>query len=168
MILKTKRLLISEIKEGDASFYFELFNDKDWIRFISNKNLISVAETKTYIKDVLIPTYTKNGLGFFTVFLSKTNTPIGTATLIQRDNLGFIDVGYGYLPKGRKKGYATEATKRLMLYLKEDLQQKKVGALTKPDNKKSIKLLENLGFKFIKSDFIFNKKHKDNLYTYSF
>lgn len=167
MILKTDRLHISECKITEASFYFELFNDPDWKRFINDKELRSVDDTETYLRDIQIPNLNKNGLGVFTVYLSDSNIPIGAATLIQRDSLEFVDIGYAYLPKGRGKGYAAEATRNMMDYLQEKLQVKKVAAIIKPENQKSIQLVEKIGFQFVKCGPIIDK-NDDNLYLYTF
>lgn len=36
MFLESERLVIRDIKISDASFYFELFSDKDWIKNIND------------------------------------------------------------------------------------------------------------------------------------
>lgn len=148
MILETERLILKRIKITDAPFYFKLFNDSDWIQFISDKGLNSVEQTKLYLRDEFIPKICINGFGFFTVFERKTNIPIGTSTVLQRKKLDFPDIGYGFLPIGRGKGYALEATQRIMDYAKEHLQQQKVYAFTKPNNERSKKLLTKLGFHY--------------------
>ena len=65
MHLESNRLIIREAKVSDAPFYFELFNDPDWIEFIGDKNLKSVKETEIYLKDTLLKNLQTNGLGFF-------------------------------------------------------------------------------------------------------
>ena len=129
MKLESERLIIRDFTLKDASFYFELFNDKDWIRFISDKNLKSVDETEAYLKKMQFQNSKLGGLGFFTVILKETNKAIGTSTALQRDKVDFIDVGYGFLPKGRGKGYATEATKLIIEYVRKKFKQKKYWPL---------------------------------------
>ena len=125
MHLESERLIIRDTKVSDAPFYFELFNDPDWIRFISNKNLKTVKETEVYLKDILLKNSNLGELGFFTVILKETDKPIGTSTALQREQLKFIDIGYGLLPKYRGKGYATEATKLIIEYVRDKFKQKK-------------------------------------------
>ena len=50
MKLESERLIIRDIKVSDAPFYFELFNNPEWIYFISDKNLKSIDETAAYLK----------------------------------------------------------------------------------------------------------------------
>jgi len=163
MILKTDRLTITPSKISEAPFYFELFNDPDWKRFINDKNHKTTKDTEKYLKETL-PITNQNGLGIFTVSITKTNEKIGAATLLKRDFLDHIDIGYAYLPKGRGKGYATEATKKMMDYCKTQLKTTTLNAIIKPNNKSSIKLIESLGFLFEKSDVFFEGNEKDNLY----
>ncbi len=167
MILTTQRLTLTKATLKDAPFYFELFNDSDWIKYINNKNHKTVQDTENYLQETL-PKMNQNGLGFFTVSITKTQEKIGAATLLQRDFLDFIDIGYAYLPKGRGKGYATEATKKILEYCKTSLNVKKLNALIKPKNTSSIKLIKKLGFQFEKCAIYFEGTEKDNLYIFDF
>ena len=167
MKLESERLIIRAIQLNDASFYFELFNDPDWIRFISDKNLKSVEETTVFIKNLLTDDYKKSRLGYFTVLLKETNEAIGVSTALQRETLDFIDVGYGFLPKGRGKGFATEATKLILEYVQQTFKQKKVIAFTKSENEKSQVLLKNLDFKYIGLQAVFSDE-KDAVYEFDF
>ena len=167
MKLESERLLIRDTLVSDAPFYFLLFNDPDWIRYISDKGLKSVKETEAYLEDILLKNSKTGGLGFFTVILKETNEPIGTSTALQRENLDFIDIGYGFLPKGRGKGYATEATKLIIEYVREKFNQKKVYAFTKPENKASQKLVTNLGFNYVGLQVIFDDE-EDAVFEFLF
>lgn len=167
MKLITERLTITDIKVEDAKFYLDLFNDPDWITFINDKNLRTLKDTEAYIKKVVFKKFQKNGLGFFTVFNTKTKEPIGTCSLLKRKNTKFIDIGYGFLPQGRGKGFATEATIALMDYAQHTFKIDTIYALTKPINFSSIKLVESIGFKFLEQRAIFGKE-KDNLYKYEY
>lgn len=167
MKLESERLIIRDTLVSDAPFYFELFNDPDWIKFISDKGLKSVQETEVYLKDILLKNFQTGGLGFFTVILKETSEPIGTSTALQREKLDYIDIGYGFLPKGRGKGYATEATKLIMGYVREKFNQKKIYAFTVPENSASQKLLKNLNFKYVGRKVIFDDE-EDAVYEFEF
>ncbi|MGJ8745280.1 GNAT family N-acetyltransferase [Polaribacter sp.] len=167
MKLESKRLIIRDIKISDASFYFKLFNDPDWIRFISDKNLKSVDETARYLEKMQIENAKLGGLGFFTVILKETNEAIGVSTALHREKLEFVDIGYGFLPKGRNKGYAAEATKLIIEYVRKKFKQKKVFAFTNPKNENSQKLLRKLDFKFVGYQVIFDNE-EDAVFEYAF
>ena len=167
MRLESERLIIQDTKVSDAAFYFELFNDPDWISFISDKNLKTIEATEAYLKEILLKNFNLGGLGFFTVILKETNEPIGTSTALKRELAEYIDVGYGFLPKGRGKGYATEATKLIIEYVREKFKQEKVLAFTKPENTRSQKLLANLEFSYIGKKKIFDDE-EDHVFEYTF
>ncbi len=167
MILESKRLVIRDALVSDAPFYFELFNNPDWIKFISDKNLKSVKETEIYLKDILFKNLQLGGLGFFTVILKETNEAIGTSTALQRDKVNCIDIGYGFLPEARGKGYATEATKLIIEYVRTKFKQEKVYAFTVPENEKSKQLLKKLDFKYIGLQNIFDDV-EDCVFEYKF
>jgi RimJ/RimL family protein N-acetyltransferase len=167
MKLQSERLIIRDIEISDAAFYFELFSDKDWIKFISDKKLKSVEETEVYLRDIAFKNIQKNSFGFFTVILKETSESIGVSTILKRENLEFIDIGYGFLPKGRGKGYAIEATQLIIDYVKTKFKQEKVLAFTKPENIDSQKLLTKLHFKFVGYKVVFNDD-EDAVYEYRF
>ncbi|WP_299673199.1 GNAT family N-acetyltransferase [uncultured Tenacibaculum sp.] len=167
MILESKRLIIKEAEVNEAPFYFELFNDSDWIKYIHDKGLKSVEATEVYLKDILAKNAKLNGLGFFSVLLKETNEFIGMSSAIQREKLDFVDVGYGFLPKARGKGYASEATLLMIDYIKEKFQQEKVLAFTAPENEKSQQLLKRLGFEYVGLETVFEGE-KDCVYEFTF
>lgn len=66
-----------------------------------------------------------------------------------------VELGYTLAPKHQGKGYASEAVKAVIDYLFGSLKKHRVSASVDPDNLKSIRLLEKIGFRkeahFIKS-----------------
>ncbi|GGG96603.1 acetyltransferase [Polaribacter pacificus] len=146
MILRADRINLQPIKPSDAAFYYNLLTDKDWIANIRDSKLENIDAVEAYIKNTLIPNFNYRGLGFYVVRITKTGESIGVSTLIKREALKTVDLGYGFLPKGRGKGYAREATLRLMKYISEELQYPKVLAFTKPSNTPSQNLLIKIGF----------------------
>lgn len=165
MILSTERLTLKMVEVNDAPFYFELFNDPDFIKNINDKNLKSVEETYTFLQQKMIPNLCKDGLGFFTVYEKERNIPIGVSSLLSREKTDHYDVGYAFLPIGRGKGYAFEATECIMKYTKEILKQDKIIAFTMPQNRASKRLLTKLGFNYIGLKEI-HEGNKDSLFEY--
>lgn len=165
MFLESERLIIREAKVEDAPFYFKVYNDPDWLKYINDKGLRSEEETEVYLKDVLDKNSKLNGLGFYTVILKETKELIGTTSALQREKLDYIDVGYAFLPIGRGKGYAKEATELTIGYIKDKFKQEKVYAFTLPQNNKSKKLLKSLGFVFVGMKSVFEGE-EDCVYEY--
>jgi RimJ/RimL family protein N-acetyltransferase len=69
--------------------------------------------------------------------------------LLKRDSLPDPDIGFAFLPEYEGKGYALESAMATLRYASENLQIVKISAITKADNRKSIRLLQGLGFRFI-------------------
>ena len=74
--------------------------------------------------------------------------------IIKRGNLENPDIGFAFLPEFTGKGFAHEIAKATMSFAKDILKLPIVFAITVPNNKTSIKLLEKIGLKFSKA-FIF-------------
>lgn len=92
-----------------------------------------------------------NSSFFYSVFeLKETNTPIGIITFLNRPTFTHPDIGFAMIPKFEKKGYALEATKNYLNAIKKEQITKQVLAITKPENKNSIQLLQKLGLVFDK------------------
>jgi RimJ/RimL family protein N-acetyltransferase len=149
-VLETERLQILEFKKKDAKFVFDLVNEPAWIEFIGDKNVKTLNDASNFIEHKLQLSYKENGFGLFLVQLKELNIPIGMCGLVNRPELDDIDVGFAFLAKHRKKGYAFESSKAMLDYAKNTLKINKIVAITNPNNMASGKLLEKLGFTFDK------------------
>jgi RimJ/RimL family protein N-acetyltransferase len=69
---------------------------------------------------------------------------------LKREVLDHVDIGYALLPRYWSKGYALEAVKRTIEYVKNSLGLDRLAAIVNEDNESSIRLLEKLGFRFEK------------------
>ena len=150
MILETERLLIRELTVKDAPFFLELVNDKDWKRFIGDRNVHSLKDAENYLSEKIMTSYDDWGFGFYLVIEKEVSQPIGISGFVKRDELEYVDVGFAFLPLGRGKGYAYEATKTLMDYGINELKFSTILAIANNDNIRSHQLLQKLGFTFTK------------------
>jgi [ribosomal protein S5]-alanine N-acetyltransferase len=142
----TERLLLNDLSLNDAPFIYELVNTPNWIRFIGERNVKNHEDARQYIQKIL-----NNPTANYTVVrLKDAGTPIGAITLLQRDYLGYPDIGFAFLPDYGKKGYAYEASNAVLKAIKEDIKPEYVLATTLKDNVNSIQLLEKLGLSFDK------------------
>lgn len=149
-ILTTERLELLEFTQGDAPFVLELLNSPDWIKYIGDRNIRTLAAAKKYIQDKLIDSYRKHGLGLYLVKRKADNVSIGMVGLVNRETLDDIDVGFGMLPQYAGKGYGYEAAAVVMNYAQHTLKLKRVVAITLPSNEYSIALLKKIGLQFEK------------------
>ncbi len=144
--LTTSRLLIERLTENDADFILELVNTKGWLKFIVDRNVNNKTDALAYIKKI-------NGnqsVKYWTVKLKETNEAIGVITFIKRDYLEHNDIGFAFLPNFANKGYAIEATQKVLNFLVQSNNLTTILATTIPANVSSINLLKKLGLQFYK------------------
>jgi RimJ/RimL family protein N-acetyltransferase len=141
---ETTRLNLSPLTPDDTSFIKELVNSPEWIRFIGQRNINTEEEAKEYIHKIIY----NPDVNYWVVRLKEENMPIGVITFIKRDYLDHHDIGFAFLSKFSKKGYAYEASKVVLDELMKDDKHKEILATTVKDNVNSIKLLEKLGLRY--------------------
>ncbi|MBL0745647.1 GNAT family N-acetyltransferase [Chryseolinea lacunae] len=142
--LTTNRLLLQPLSEQNSELIHTLVNTDGWFRFIGNRNVNSNADAITYIQNIMANTTTI----YWTVTLKETQTAIGVVTLIKRTYLEHTDIGFAFLPEFFNKGYAYEATHKILTHLLHNNLATHILAVTLPDNSSSIRLIEKLGLKF--------------------
>ncbi len=140
-IFQTERLRLNLLSNSDVAFVQELTNTKAWLKFIGDRGTATISGTENYIEKIEQNPNCK----FWKVSLLENDLPIGLITLIKRDYLDDVDIGFAFLPQFCKKGYAFEGSK---IVLDEIAQQSKVSGIcgiTNQENISSIKLLKKLG-----------------------
>lgn len=149
-ILETERLVLRQFELTDAKFIVELVNSPGWLEFIGDRNIRTEEAAINYLQNGPIKSYRDNGFGLCMVEL-KDRTPIGMCGILRRDTLENPDIGFSFLPEFTGSGYAFEIASATINYAKDNLNLKTILAITVPTNRRSIRLLEKLGLKFIKT-----------------
>lgn len=145
-IAETQRLLIRKFTEDDQAFIFELLNSPGWLEFIGDRNIKTLDDARDYITNGPLLSYHKFGFGPYLVALRESELPIGMCSLIKRQELEDVDLGFAFLNSHTGKGYAYEVSCAMINYAKHELRLKKLVAITNTTNARSIRLLEKLGF----------------------
>ncbi len=149
IIYKTNRLQARQATTADAEFILKLLNEPAWHQFIANHSIDTLEKASDYIQQKLLASYANFGFGLWVIEKSDGATPIGLCGLLKRESLEILDIGFAFLSRYRHQGFASEAAIETMNYAKHTLKQDSVAAITDPLNKSSIKLLENIGFKYL-------------------
>ena len=149
-IIETERLSLCKLNPNDVVFIFKLLNTPSWLKYIGDRGIKTMDNARDYIITGPMFSYNKHGFGLWLVKLKNDDTPIGICGLIKRDTLEYIDIGFAFLPEYTGKGYALEAAKATMDYAKNELELKRVVAITTKDNESSIALLKKIGFEYEK------------------
>ncbi|GGC71646.1 GNAT family N-acetyltransferase [Undibacterium terreum] len=168
IVLETERLRLRTISVDDAAFYLELTNDPAWIKNIGDKGLRTVDEARESLLNGPIEMQQRLGFSLYAVERKEDHTALGLCGLIKRDSLEDVDMGYAFLPQFRGKGYAREAAAGVLKYGKDNLNLKRLAAITSPENSDSYLLLEELGFKLDKILVLKGETRQTKLYSYHF
>lgn len=151
-LAETTRLIISKIALKDAGFFLELVNTPNWLKYIGDRNLKTVKDARSYLKNGTLKSYTDFGFGFYKLQFKKgTNKTIGVCGLLKREQLEDVDLGFAMLPEYEGMGFGYEASVAVIKMAKETFNLKKIVAIAQPNNTNSIKLLEKLGFSYEKN-----------------
>jgi RimJ/RimL family protein N-acetyltransferase len=132
----------------DAVFMLRLLNEPSWLQYIGDRGVRTLDDAHAYILNGPVDMYARLGFGFYVVELKEGGTPIGICGLAKRDHLDAVDIGYALLPEHWAQGYAYEAAAAVLEYGLNVLGLKRIIAITSPDNDRSGRLLEKLGFRY--------------------
>ena len=144
-MIGTNRLALLPVTTNDAHFIYRLMNTEGWLRFIGDRKVDTPEKARHYISQLLART----DCTYWVVRLKTNNTPIGVISFLKRDYLEFFDIGFAFLPEYHGKGYAQEASEAVLKQVMQTPEHHTVQATTLPENEKSIKLLQQLGFHFL-------------------
>ena len=144
VFLETDRLLIRPINEGDKVFMFDLMNSDGWLKFIGDRNIKSMQDSLSYIQKIIAnPDY------FYSiVILKENNHPVGLVSFLRRPDFEYPDIGFAFLSDYQQMGLGYEASNAYLEKLREKRLWNRILGITKPNNFKSVCLLERLGFRF--------------------
>jgi [ribosomal protein S5]-alanine N-acetyltransferase len=140
----TSRLCLYELDFSETDFILELVNSPHWIKYIGNRNVNTKEEAAAFIQRIMHNPKIK----YWVVKLRNQQTSMGIVTFIKRDYLDHSDIGFAFLDRFTKKGYAYEATVAVLHEVIKSPEHTHILATTIKENKNSIKLLEKLGFQF--------------------
>ncbi len=146
--LETSRLRIRWLTLDDAGFIRQLVNEPDWIRYIGDRGVASLADATRYLETGPLAMYRQHGFGLNLVELKSGDIPIGLCGLLQRDKLDNPDLGFALLAAFRRRGYAYEAATAVLAHSRDIAASPYIDAILTPDNHASRALLLKLGFEF--------------------
>ncbi|WP_299520865.1 GNAT family N-acetyltransferase [Winogradskyella sp.] len=144
---QTQRLYIRAITVEDAPFILELMNTPLWIKFIGDRNVRTVKEAETYIKEKALIQLETYGYTNNVVIRKEDNAKLGTCGIYHREGKDIPDIGFAFLPDHHGKGYAFEAATELIQVAYQNYGLNELSGYTLEENAASRQLLERLGFK---------------------
>jgi RimJ/RimL family protein N-acetyltransferase len=166
LLIKTDRLLISQITKLDLEDARILHNDPEVLRWLSDTRQVSEYQQEVW---------------FTNLEQSKTSRRFVVRTLLDSTFIGVfrfdnydhenksVNVGLDIAPLFRRSGFARETYQALIPYFFNNLQLNRLALVTLATNVAAIKLYEELGFKregVLREAFYRDAQYID-AYTYS-
>ena len=165
--LETERLRLRELKIEDAEEVFKNWTSDDdvskYVRWCTHKN---VEETKGYLKQEIKRCSEGN---YFTwgIVIKETNELIGAISAFPSEDERY-EIGYNISKKHWNNGYTTEALKKVLEYLTNEIGIYRYICAHNVLNVASGKVMMKAGFKYVKDDtyekFDGSEKHKCKVY----
>lgn len=149
-VIETPRLVLRRLTGADAPFMLDLLNQRSFIENIGDRGARTLEQAAAYIDNGPVVSYARYGFGLYLVVVRDGGQAAGICGLVKRDGLDDVDLGFAFLPRYWKNGYAVESALAVRSYAASVVGLKRLVAITSPTNSPSIRLLEKLGFAFEK------------------
>ncbi|HOA14775.1 MAG TPA: GNAT family protein [Bacillota bacterium] len=145
--ITTDRLTIRLLEEKDAEVFFryrtmpEIYEYQSWVP----ESLESIR--KFTIANATAPSFQPGVYTQLAIIKRQDGSLIGDMAVILKDDGAQAEIGFSLIPENQGKGYAAEAVTAIISHLFYEIGLHRIFASVDPDNKKSIKLIERLGFR---------------------
>jgi ribosomal-protein-alanine N-acetyltransferase len=154
--LKTERLLLRELRKTDLEGMFELDSNPEVHKYLGNNTIKTKAAAEKNIAFV-IKQYQEHDIGRFAVIEKSSGDFIGWSGLKLNKGtkeslngyLDFIDIGYRFIPKYWKKGYALESAIACLEYGFKTMNLDIIYGAAEIENIGSNKILQKIGLQFV-------------------
>lgn len=155
--IKTNRLILRPFEPSDAEAAFGWFGDPVVMRFTPTGPDKSVEETKARLA-----TYENHqrthGFSKWLTIDRDSGVAIGDSGLLVLQEYGWVDLGFRFAQPYWGRGLATEAASAWVRAAFDEFRVPHLGAFVDPENVASIRVLENVGFRAVRTDMVMGMK----------
>ena len=146
--LQTSRLMLQGLTKSDAEDLYRYRSLPEVTRF-QGWAPASVEEAVRFVEEDICHEINQPDTWFqFGIFLREDQTLIGDLGIHFLPDLSDeAEIGVTVAPGYQSKGFASEAVSRVLEFLFHTLHKNKVTASVDPENRKSMALMERIGFK---------------------
>lgn len=145
-ILESDCIRLRGIREEDISILYELFSNPQVMRYWSHSPMRTRQEAIDYA-NTLLESFVKHEALRWVIADLSSDQMIGTCALYEINPAhARAGLGYALMPEHWGKGLATEAASLAISYGFLELDLHRIEADTEPNNLRSNKVLERLGF----------------------
>jgi ribosomal-protein-alanine N-acetyltransferase len=146
--LETARLVLRPCVLGDVDPLHALWTHPDVRRYLWDDVIITRERAAQTVRDAIASA--DAGLGLWIVIERATGMRAGFCGLIRREPDAAPELMYGLAPASWHRGYATEASEAVLAYAFGVLRAARVTAATDVPNGASIRVMERLGFRYVR------------------
>ena len=147
--LKTQHLILRRLTPEDIQPFYQFVSDPESTRYMAFTDEQKTLEGATQMVDWTIASYdTDDAVFVLAITLKNGGDYIGSLGASPDPDADATEIFYTLLPDYRGKGYAVEATKRLVQYLQEAEKTQRITAYVMTGNEPSIRVAQRLGMKF--------------------
>lgn len=145
-ILTTERLTLRRLSIVDYQDIFDLRSDKEINKFLDRQLCKTTEDAKNFIRKVN-ENIEKGGTYYWAISLTETKQFVGTICLfdfsIEKNS---CEIGYELIINYQKQGIMQEAVEKVINFVFQTLEFKKILAFTYYENLNSTNLLSKLNF----------------------
>ena len=151
VFLETERLIIRNWRADDWLLVRPMSLDPDVMRYIGHYQPWSEQETRQFVSNRTTD-YERHGWTMWPLVLKGTGAFVGYCGFLRRmygEYVGEIEIGYALAKDAWGRGLAVEAGARVLRYGFEALGFERVIASARPENARSIRVMEKMGMRSI-------------------
>ena len=146
LILESDRLLLRPIKESDADDIFEIFSDKEVMRYYDLLPFSSINDAVNQV-DIFRKCLSEKTMIRWGIELKESGKLIGTCGFFAFSEESLkAEMGYELNSNYWNRGIMSEALKIIIDFIFRETDINRIEAYVEPMNTASSKLLESLGF----------------------
>lgn len=138
--IRTERLILREIRDDDTDFIVRLRSDPEVYRYFKHPHQLSVEEHEGWYREV----YLQND-NIVNWICEKDGVGIGVFAAVRVSD-SEAEVSYLVSGEYQRKGYAGEALKSIILWVRQEWQLERIIAEIHKDNTVSRAFIRSLGF----------------------
>jgi RimJ/RimL family protein N-acetyltransferase len=152
-VITTKRCNLRLFEESDIADLHSLYSDKEVMRFLPGEYSQEVAEKHVV---AFADLFDERGFTLLAVESKETGKLIGRVGLWPLKGTDEVELGYIVARSHWKEGIATEASQACLEYGFRELELPFVAAITVTENYASLRVMQKLGFQFIREDHFYD------------
>lgn len=163
-MLTTTRTYLNLIEKKDFEEVIKSFREEDAVKYTKHLQDLSDSEYADFLEKKRVASQNEQ-LFYWIVREKQTQKYVGTAGVMPYLGADSVfHIGFRISKEFQGKGMATEIAQSVIDFVRNDLKHSTIFGLVMEGNIASQKVLEKLGFKFLKNDF--NQDYQIYLETY--